>query len=158
MKQDLATYVKQYEEATRRFEVLVATLTESDLDTKHPDGWSPRQIIHHVADSEAQSYARIRRLIAEPLGSLIQSYDEEAWAKNRTLGYEELDVTTSIAVFRAVRASTLEVIKRLSPSDLDRYGEHSESGAYTVAHWLESYVRHPDEHAAQLERALERRL
>ncbi|OIQ72245.1 putative metal-dependent hydrolase YfiT [mine drainage metagenome] len=158
MKSDLPTYAKQYEEATRRFEALVDNLSQTQLDLKHPDGWSPRQIIHHVADSETQSYARIRRLVAEPLGSIIQSYDEEAWAKNPTLGYEDSDVTNSIAVFKAVRASTLDLIKRLSPSDLERYGEHSDSGQYTLVQWLESYVGHPNEHADQLERALQQRL
>lgn len=158
MSSDLKTYVEQYEAATKRFENLVVTLVEEELDAKHPDGWSPRQIIHHVADSEAQSYARIRRLIAEPLGSLIQSYDEEAWAKNPTLGYEDSDIANSFAVFRAVRASTLDLLKRLDESDLERYGEHSESGQYTVRQWLESYVAHPDEHAEQLKRALQRQL
>lgn len=158
MISNLPIYIEQYESATKRFEKLASELDDADLDVKHPDGWSPRQIIHHVADSEAQSYARIRSLIAEPLGSVIQGYDEEAWAKNPTLGYEDLDVTNSIAVFSAVRASTLDLIKRLSASDLERYGEHSESGQYTVLQWFESYVRHPDEHAEQLERALQRLL
>lgn len=154
MNLDLPTYINQYESSTKRFETLVAGLSKNDLDQRHPEGWSPRQIIHHVADSEAQSYARIRRLIAEPLGSVILGYDEGSWAENPTLGYEALEVTNSLAVFSAVRAATLDVIRRLSPSDLERYGQHSESGRYTVVQWFESYVRHPEEHAEQLERAL----
>ena len=154
MNSALQTYVEEYENATIRFELLVDGLGESVLDLKHPDGWSSRQIIHHVADSEAQAYARIRRLIAEPLGSVIQGYDEDSWAKNPTLGYEELAVANAIAVFSAVRAATLDVIRRLSPDDLTRYGQHSESGRYSVVTWFENYVRHPEEHAEQIERAL----
>lgn len=152
--QQLHEYAIEYENATKRFEKLVASLSEGELDVKHADGWSARQIIHHVADSESQSYARIRRLMAEPLGSAILGYDEAAWANDPTLGYEELDVTNSIAVFSAVRASTLDLIRRMESSDLERYGEHSESGRYPVSAWFQSYVRHPDEHAHQLERAL----
>ena len=155
MNSELHTYVEEYENATIRFESLVDGLSESVLDLKHPDGWSSRQIIHHVADSEAQSYARIRRLTAEPLGSVVQGYDEAAWAENPILGYDELPVANAIAVFSAVRAATLDVIRRLSPKDLTRYGEHSESGRYTLLQWFESYRRHPEEHAQQLERALE---
>ena len=154
MNSELQKYVEEYEHATIRFESLVDGLSESVLDLKHADGWSSRQIIHHVADSETQSYARIRRLIAEPLGSVIQGYDESAWAENPTLGYEELPVTNAIAVFSAVRAATLDVIKRMGPKDLTRYGEHSESGRYPIMRWFENYVRHPEEHAQQLERAL----
>lgn len=152
--QQLHQYAIEYESATKRFEKLVASLSDGDLDVKHADGWSARQIIHHVADSEAQSYARIRRLMAEPLGSVIQGYDEAAWANNPTLGYEELDVKNSFAVFSAVRASTLDLIRRMDSSDLDRYGEHSESGRYPVSTWFQSYVRHPDDHANQLKRAV----
>ncbi len=155
MTLQLPDYADRYANATKRFENLVAGLNKSELDRKHPDGWSPRQIIHHVADSEAQSYARIRRLIAEPLGSVIQGYDEGAWAANPTLGYEELDIENSFEVFRAVRTSTLALVKRLKPSDLERYGEHSESGRYTVLKWLDDYAAHPDDHADQLERALQ---
>jgi hypothetical protein len=152
--QQLYQYAFQYESSTKRFEKLVASLSEGELDVKHADGWSARQIIHHVADSEAQSYARIRRLMAEPLGAVIQAYDEAAWANNPKLGYEELDVKNSFAVFSAVRASTLDLITRMDSSDLDRYGQHSESGRYPVSTWFQSYVRHPDEHADQLQRAL----
>ncbi len=155
MTLELAGYIDRYAKATRRFEDLVARLNKVDLDRKHPDGWSPRQIIHHVADSEAQSYAYIRRLIAEPLGSVIPGYDEGAWAQNPALGYEELDIENSFEVFRAVRASTLALVKRLKISDLERYGEHSESGRYTVLEWLNDYTAHPDDHADQLERALQ---
>jgi hypothetical protein len=88
------------------------------------------------------------------VGSAIQGYDEAAWANDPTLGYEELDVTNSIAVFSAVRTSTLDLIRRMESSDLERYGEHSESGRYPVSAWVQSYVRHPDEHTDQLERAL----
>jgi len=35
-------------------------------------------------------------------------------------------------------------------SDLERYGEHSESGRYTLATWLAVYTEHPRTHAAQL--------
>jgi hypothetical protein len=46
------------------------------------------------------------------------------------------------------------VLRRLSVDDLDRYGEHSASGRYTVALWLDIYVRHPREHTEQLLEAL----
>jgi hypothetical protein len=95
MDPELKTYATQYEAATERFEALVVGLGDEDLDIKHPDGWSPRQIIHHVADSETQSYARIRRLIAEPLGSVIQRTSRlgmKSWTLQTRLPYFALFV------------------------------------------------------------------
>ena len=79
-------FAEEYRAATEQFLNLVHSLKSSDLDKSDSDGWTPRQIIHHLADSEAQSYARLRRLIAEP-GSIIQGYNENKWAESPTLGY-----------------------------------------------------------------------
>ncbi len=155
MTTELGDFIARYAEGTRYIDGLVAKVGADDLDRKPPAAWSPRQIIHHLADSELQSYARLRRLIAEPAGSIIQGYDEGAWAENPTLGYGELPIANSVAVFLAVRSASLDVIERLTPDDLGRSGEHSESGPYTVRRWLEIYTQHPFDHGAQLERALE---
>jgi hypothetical protein len=37
---------------------------------------------------------------------------------------------------------------------LDNSGTHSESGEYTIKTWLETYISHPLEHAAQIESGL----
>ena len=139
---------ESYKAATEEFLTTVKTLSESDLD-KSVDGWSPRQVIHHLADSEAQSYARLRRLIAEP-GTTIQGYDENKWAESPTLGYESQGIQDSLAVFTAVRKSSYELIKRLTESQLDNTGTHTESGNYTVRNWLKSYTNHPIDHANQI--------
>jgi hypothetical protein len=146
---NLKDAVNSYAQATAEFLNVANELTESQLDASHSGGWSARQVIHHVADSEAQSYARLRRLIAEP-GTQIQGYDEASWGENETLGYKDLPIAHSLDVFKAVRASSLEIIKRLTPAQLDNSGTHSESGEYTIKTWLETYVNHPLEHAAQI--------
>ena len=106
-----------------------------------------------MADSEAQSYSRLRRLVAEPEGSLIQGYDEAAWAQCEALGYASAPVENSIAVYAAVRASSLDLLKRLTESDLERSGVHTEAGQYTVDRWLTTYTKHPHDHGDQLVRA-----
>ena len=77
-------HAEKYKEATDTFLRLINSIASSDLDRADLEGWTPRQVIHHVADSEAQSYARLRRLIAEP-STTIQGYDENVWANNQTL-------------------------------------------------------------------------
>ncbi len=107
-----------YAKATAEFLKVAQELSEAELDSSSSRGWTARQVIHHVADSEAQSYARLRRLIAEP-GTQIQGYDEAGWGENETLGYKVLPIVHSLNVFIAVRASSLEIIKRLKPTQLE---------------------------------------
>jgi hypothetical protein len=146
----LSNLTSEYEAATNEFLAAVASITPEQLDSRVKDGWSPRQVIHHIADSEAQSYARLRRLVAEPEGVIIQGYDEALWAQAPVLGYEELPVEHSLDVFKAVRRASLDILQRLDESDLARTGIHSESGPYSVQTWIDTYTRHPKEHAAQL--------
>ncbi len=145
----MSDYAAEYKSATEEFLLLAQSLKSSDLDRTDEQGWTPRQVIHHVADSEAQSYARLRRLIAEP-GTTIQGYDEGMWAENKTLGYKETPVESSLAVFAAVRESSYQLILRLSEEQLANSGTHSESGQYSVKTWLETYTNHPKDHAGQI--------
>ena len=151
---DMNALAQDYEASTQFVSDIVKGLSASDLNKSVPGGWSPRQVIHHLADSEAQSYARIRRLVAEPAGSLIQGYDEALWAESPILGYTVLPIENSFAVYVAVRAASLDILKRLSESDLEKYGEHSESGRYTVAKWIKTYSGHPRDHGNQIKEAL----
>ena len=143
-----------YESATQFFLNLARGVGKEQLDIKDPEGWSARQIIHHLADSEAQSYARLRRLVAEPEGSIIQGYDENLWAIAPQLGYESAPVENSIAIFAAVRAGSLDIIKRLIETDLEKAGVHSEAGPYSIGMWLSGYTNHPKDHGDQLVRAV----
>jgi DinB superfamily len=147
---DLAT---TYRKSTELFLTLARSLSESVLDVADKEGWTPRQVIHHMADSEAQSYARLRRLVAEP-GTTIQGYDEGKWAENKDLSYKVVEVSHSIAVIAAVRESSYLLLQRLSADTLDNSGIHSESGTYTVRDWIGTYTRHPIEHAEQIKKQL----
>ena len=92
-------------------------------------------------------------MVAEP-NPVIQGYDEGLWAKDATLGYTTLPVENSIAVFKAVRAASLDIIKRLTPDQLELKGTHTEAGEYSLKRWLETYTRHGNDHAEQIKKNL----
>lgn len=147
--EELQALAGEYQAATEIFLAAYAKFDSADLDKPKSDGWNARQVIHHLADSESQSCARLKRLIAEP-GTIIQGYDESKWAQNPTLGYLVLPIESSLALFKASRAACLEIIKRLEVEDLSKSGTHTESGAYDLRKWFKSYINHPKEHANQL--------
>lgn len=140
---------ERYKESTKTFLDLAESLSSDVLDKSDSEGWTPRQVIHHMADSEAQSYARLRRLIAEP-GTVIQGYDEAKWAEDRTLGYDSEGIKDSLEIIRAVRQSSYALILRITELQLDNSGIHSETGKYSVMDWLNTYTKHPIEHANQI--------
>lgn len=125
-------------------------LTDTELDRRPPDGgWTARQIAHHLADSETNSYVRLRRLIAED-GPYIISYDQDQWAER--LHYDR-PIAESLAVLKAVREASLQLLASLSDADWAREGTHSDDGRYSVDQWLRNYAQHPHDHAAQIRAA-----
>lgn len=129
----------------------LAAITDDELDRRPPDpgSWTARQVVHHLADSESMSYTRLRRLIADDEPQ-IEGYDEPAWA--RRLHYDR-PIGSSVAVLRAVRAGSLDLLRSLTEDEWHRTGTHSESGPYSVEEWLRIYADHPREHAAQIRAA-----
>ncbi len=142
--------IERYRTAAADLRDALSGITEEELDRPQPSGeWTARQIAHHLADSEAMAYTRLRRLIAdEPV--VIQGYDEPEWA--RRLHYER-PIAASVAVVEAVRAASLELLLALTPAEWERTGVHTESGAYSVRRWLEIYADHTHDHADQIRRA-----
>jgi hypothetical protein len=132
-------------------EEAVAGLTDAALDRPAPDdGWTARQIVHHLADSEATAYVRLRKLIAEE-EPVIQGYDEPEFA--RRLHYDR-PIESSLVVLKGVRAASLELLEALTPAEWERRGTHTESGAYSVVDWLRIYSAHSHDHADQIRAAL----
>jgi hypothetical protein len=143
--------IDRYRTGAADVEAALAGITDEELDRPpaEADSWTARQVAHHLADSEAMAYVRLRRLIAED-DPVIVGYDEPEWA--RRLHYDR-PIGSSIAVLAAVRAASLELLETLTPAEWDRTGTHSESGSYSVDHWLEIYANHAHEHADQIRRA-----
>ena len=126
-----------------------AGASDEELDRLPEGGWSARMVAHHLADSEATAYVRLRRLLAEN-EPLIDAYDEEEFA--RRLHYDR-PVASSLAVLKAVREASLELLRAISPAEWERAGRHSDSGAYSVDDWLRIYANHSHDHAEQIRRA-----
>ena len=143
--------IDEYRTGTADVEDAVAGITDEELDrtSADPDAWTARQVAHHLADSEATAYIRLRRLIAED-DPLIAGYDEPEWA--RRLHYDR-PIASSIGVLAAVRAASLELLERLTEADWARAGTHSDSGPYGVHTWLRIYAGHSHEHANQIRAA-----
>jgi hypothetical protein len=121
--------IQQYKDGYRAVQETLDQLGEAKLDTRPAaDGWTPREIAHHLADSETIGYLRLRRLLAED-HPVIQGYDEPEYA--RRLHYDR-PIASSLEVFRAVRAATAELLDSLSEEEWTRESTHSESGRYTM--------------------------
>ncbi len=114
---------------------------------KPADGWSIHQIIVHITDSEANSFVRCRRFIAEP-GKPVLAYDEAGWAL--ALDYETQSTEDAMELFRWLRRTSYHLIKSQPESVWKNTVEHPENGTMTFDDWLDVYERHVREHVEQM--------
>lgn len=143
--------IERYRDGYRVVAEALAGADDAALDHSPGAGeWTARQVAHHLADSEATSYIRLRRLVAED-DPLIAGYDEEEFA--RCLHYDR-PVEPSLDVLRAVRAASAQLLDALTEQEWARAGTHSESGSYSVETWLRIYAAHAHDHAEQITRAI----
>jgi hypothetical protein len=151
-------------EATRRAELvaqykaghtaLLASLEgidDASLDARPRDGgWTPREVVHHTSDSEMTAAIRLRRLVVEE-NPVIVGYDGDTFALR--LHYGERPIEPALAAIAAARSTTAQILDRLTDAEWARIGTHTESGAYGVEQWLETYAVHCHDHADQIRRA-----
>src|SRR6476660_5231837 len=148
--EDRARKIESY---GRAYEILTQALDEFPTEMWHfktsPDDWSIHELVVHITDSEANSFARCRRCIAEP-GKDVMAYDENTWA--RTLQYANQSTEDALELFKLLRRTTYKLIKTLPESTWSNTIYHPENGTMTLDDWLDVYERHIPEHVAQMKR------
>lgn len=118
-----------------------------------PEKWSIQEVLVHIADSEANSYIRCRRLAAEP-GSGVYGYDENVWANK--LNYHSQNVDDALQLFKWLRKMSYELLKTVDDNTWQTATiQHSENGTVTFEQWLITYEEHIPVHIKQMKRNLQ---
>lgn len=152
-KNERERLIAQYAAGPARLRAALATVPAEAMKWRPaPNEWSAHEVVCHCADSETNSYARIRFLLSEK-NPVIQGYDQAQWA--RDFDYHAAPLAPALAVVEAVRASTAALIGRLGDDAWAREGRHTESGRYGAEDWLTIYADHLEIHARQIEANVE---
>ena len=131
----------------------VAPLTDGQLDTPYrPDGWTVRQVVHHLPDSHMNSLIRFKWALTEDR-PVIKAYDEQVWA---ALPDYRGPIFQSLILLNALHYRWASLLRRLSWRQLQREFVHPESGAATLAVTVGAYAWHGRHHLAHIERLIER--
>jgi len=140
--------IEKYKDGHRVVTEALKGLNDRDFDIRLPGKWSIREIVHHLADSEMLAAVRLRRLVAEDRPG-IRATDVGGYV--RRLFYDR-PTQNSLELFRVVRASTTEILERMTDADWAREGVQSGTGRYTAEKWLEVFSQHADTHAEEIKR------
>lgn len=136
-----------------RLKAAVAGLSDSQLDTPYRDGgWTVRQVVHHFADSHANSYIRFKLALTEDWPT-IKAYDEAAWAR---LPDSKMPIAPSIDFVAGVHARLVGLLQSIPEEDFQKGFNHPERGRMTLATNLAIYDWHSRHHVAHITSLRER--
>jgi len=126
----------------------VADLDDEQLDTPYrPDGWTVRQVVHHVADSHMNALIRVKLTLTEDTPT-IKPYDEAAWAE---LADMKLPIAVSLGILEGIHARWTAVYRAMSAEEFERLFVHPEVGAQLTLDWhLQNYAWHSHHHLAHI--------
>jgi hypothetical protein len=131
-----------------RLREAVAGLTDPQLDTPYrPEGWTVRQVVHHVADSHMNGYTRVKLALTEE-SPIIKPYDEKAWS---TLADMRLPVDISLGLLDALHARWIAVYAGMRGEQFTRAFYHPElRDTQTLDQHLQLYSWHSRHHVAHI--------
>ena len=132
----------------RKLRDAVENLSDEQLDTPYrPDGWTIRQVVHHLPDSHVNSYVRFKLAMTEETPG-VRTYDEAAWA--------ELDdgragaIEQSLALLDALHERWTGWLRTFKDGDWQSTFQHPEWGAVPLDVNLQIYEWHCRHHLAHI--------
>ena len=151
---DRRVCIERIEAAPARMRAAVAGLNEEQLDTPYrPDGWTVRQVVHHVPESHLNAYTRFKLALTEDV-PVIKPYFEDRWAKlDDAL---QAPIALSLDLLDALHGRWVWFLRSLKPDDWKRTFRHPELGVVTLDKNIALYAWHGQHHVAQITSLRER--
>lgn len=132
----------------------VQGLTAKQLDTPYrPEGWTVRQLVHHVPDSHLNAYIRFKLAMTE-FEPVIKTYKEDLWAK--LPDSEQTPVQTSLGLLDALHERWVTLLHSMTAEDFARTLRHPEQGVLSLDRMLALYAWHSAHHTAHITSLRER--
>jgi uncharacterized damage-inducible protein DinB len=152
--EEKAALMDEIEAAPARLRTAVAGLDDAQLDTPYrADGWTVRQVVHHLVDSHVNAYVRFRWALTED-GPVVKPYDEKDWA--RLPDAMTAPVAVSLDLLDALHTRWLILLRAMAPEEFERPWTSPDFGELNVDVLLQLYGWHGKHHVAHITALRER--
>ena len=132
----------------------LAGLDDHQLNTEYrPEGWTVRQVVHHVPESHLNSYIRFKLAVTED-EPVIKTYFEDRWAN--LADALTAPVELSLDLLDALHGRWVWFLRSLKPSDFQRSFRHPELGVVGLDKNVALYAWHGRHHVAHITSLRER--
>jgi len=148
-KETVEKFIATIEAFPAKIRLETAILNDSQLDTTYrPEGWTVRQVVHHVSDSHMNAYCRFKLAVTENK-PVIKPYIESLWAE--TPDGKTAPIWVSLNLLDALHFRWVLFLKTLEEKDYTRTYFHPEQNReVNLYEALASYEWHCNHHLAHI--------
>jgi len=135
-------------ETPAKFRAALKGLSDIQLDTPYrPEGWTVRQVIHHLPDSHLNAYVRFKLALTEH-DPTIKPYAEDRWAD--LTDSKTTPVEVSLTLLGSLHERWVRLLRSLTAEQWKRTFRHPEMGSMTLEKTLALYSWHGKHHTAHV--------
>jgi uncharacterized damage-inducible protein DinB len=143
-----AKFIDEIAAAPAQLRDAVRGLSEQQLDTPYrPQGWTVRQVVHHVPESHMNAYIRFKWALTED-NPLIKAYEEARWAETPEVAKTPTEV--SLRLLEALHERWVPLLRVLSAEQYQTPYVHPENGPMNLERMLGLYAWHGKHHVAHI--------
>lgn len=152
----LDEWITTLEQFPKRLRALTENLSDMQLDSPYRlDGWTVRQVVHHLADSHHHSYIRFKWALTEDT-PVIKYYFEQLWADLPDA--KKAPIEMSLRHLEVVHYKLVYLLRAMSNDDFDKSFIHPEHNEEVVLKKnVGIYAWHSNHHYAHIKELLLRK-
>ena len=145
---DIEKWIENLEQAPQLLRNAVEGLNKEQLDTPYrPEGWTVRQVVHHVADSHTNSYINFRLGLLED-NPTVRATNVDALAG--LFDAKTADIEMSLNMLTALHGRWIALLRSMDEADFARIITTPGRGERSLAMLLGTYAWHGQHHAAHI--------
>ncbi|MCU7613693.1 bacillithiol transferase BstA [Chryseobacterium sp. GMJ5] len=147
---ELDKHIKVIKNFPEKLKNLIEDFSDDQLDTPYREGgWTVRQVIHHLADSHANSFIRFKLALTEE-NPTIKPYDEAKWAELQDS--INMPVKPAMRMIKGIHQRWYVILKSLTNKQFERTFHHPEKEKdNNLRYYVALYSWHCHHHFAHIE-------
>jgi uncharacterized damage-inducible protein DinB len=141
-------WLRHMAETPERLAAALAGLDERQIGTPYRNGgWTPRQVVHHLADAHMNGFVRFKLALTEDRPQ-IKTYEEDLWAE--TADGRDAPVDASLRLLAALHQRWMILLESLSEPQFGCAFSHPQRGLMTIDKAIQLYAWHGIHHTAHI--------
>lgn len=147
--EEISSMLKTIEELPAKLRNAVSNMNDDQLNTPYREGgWTLKQVVHHLFDSHANSYMRMKFAMTED-NPTIKPYFEDRWAELED--GKSAPVELGLELLELLHKRWIIFLRSMSEKDLKRTFVHPDNKrSQTIAQTIALYAWHSRHHLAHI--------